>query len=128
MNNRFCAGIIIRNEKVLLLERSEKEDGPHKWCPINGGIENNEEPEQAVIREAQEETGLDFRIIKSLPSPVYKKDITFVFLGTGKGQIKLNPEEVVSYGWFSYDEAISLNFAYGYDQVIKKLFELKLIK
>ena len=128
MNNRFCAGIIVRHKKVLLLERSEKEDEPHKWCPINGGIEDNEEPEQAVIREAREETGLDFRIIKSFPAPVYKKDITFVFLGIGKGQIKLNPEEVVSYGWFSYRGAISLNFAYGYDQVIKKLFELKLIK
>jgi 8-oxo-dGTP pyrophosphatase MutT (NUDIX family) len=38
-----------------------------KWIPVGGHIELNEDPEQALYREVQEETGLDVEILSTRP-------------------------------------------------------------
>ncbi len=59
MNQFFRAGVgaVIFNSRglVLALERS---DNPGAWQFPQGGIEGQEEPEAAVIREVEEETGI----------------------------------------------------------------------
>jgi NADH pyrophosphatase NudC (nudix superfamily) len=50
-----------------------------------------------------------------------------VFIGVADGEIVPNPEEVAEYGWFSYQEAMRLDFAYDYDKVIGSLYDLELI-
>lgn len=51
--------VIVRDGHVLLLKRSpEQEHAPGLWDPCSGRIEHDETPEQAVVREAREETGL----------------------------------------------------------------------
>jgi len=51
--------IIKRDDTVLLLKRSpDKTHLPGFWDPCSGRMERGEKPEQAVIREAREETGL----------------------------------------------------------------------
>ncbi len=52
-------GIIKQDDKILLCRLSERV--PHsegKWTLPGGGIEFGESPEQAVVREVREETGL----------------------------------------------------------------------
>ena len=128
MSYKYCAAIAIRDYKVLLLKRSDKEtDEIGKWCPVNETIEENESPENAVVRGVKEEIGSEFTITKQLPDHVYDGR-TAVFLGLIKGKIKLNSEEVTKCGWFSYREAITLDFAYQYDHVIQNLHDLSLIK
>jgi len=123
----ISTGIIIKDKKVLLLKRSENEDEPDKWCPVNETIEDGETPEEAVVRGVKEELGADFSIKKFLFESVYDNKKTNVFLGSIRGTIKPDPEEVEETGWFSYDEAKKLDFAYGYEKVIERLHELKLI-
>ncbi|MCD4705303.1 WecB/TagA/CpsF family glycosyltransferase [bacterium] len=63
-------GIIINNENKLLLF-NRKKDHNH-WQFPQGGIEKNETPEQAVLRELKEETGLkNLKIIGKIDE-IYK--------------------------------------------------------
>ena len=44
---------------VLLVQRSAHGDNPGTWALPGGALEPGETPEQAALREAREETGLD---------------------------------------------------------------------
>lgn len=124
---RYTAAVIVKDHKILLLKRSRREDDEAgKWCLVNESIEENEPPEKAVIRGAKEEIGTDFTIVKQLQDHNFNGR-TAVFLGLIIGNIKPEQDEVDEYGWFSYEEAMRLEFAYGYEQVIQNLFDLKLI-
>ena len=65
---------IEQNEKYLMLHRIKKENDANKdkWIGIGGKFEDKESPEDCVLREALEETGL------SLTSPRYAGIVTFV--------------------------------------------------
>ena len=58
-------GIVVLDNKILLLKRVKPStDGLGFWELPGGGLEYGETPNQAVIRELKEETGLDIVIIK----------------------------------------------------------------
>ena len=52
--------IIVRNSKILMVKH--RLDGMEWWCLPGGGVEENEPPEQAAIRELREECGVEGRI------------------------------------------------------------------
>lgn len=61
INVRLLAKIFILNEKgeILLLQRSRSDDRrPLGWDLPGGNVEHNEDPNEAVLRELQEEVGL----------------------------------------------------------------------
>ncbi len=62
---------LVTNDKgeVLLAKRNQPENPQihNKWEFPGGGIEFGEEPEQALLREIKEETGLKVEIVKLLP-------------------------------------------------------------
>ncbi len=71
---------LVTNEKgeVLLAKRNQPENPliHNKWEFPGGGIEFGENPEEALIREMKEETGLDVEIVRLLPkiyTNVWKK-------------------------------------------------------
>ena len=55
-----ASSYIVDNEKVLLVNHNKLK----LWLPAGGHIEANETPDQAAIREAKEETGLNVEIIR----------------------------------------------------------------
>ena len=58
-------GIVVLDNKILLLKRVKPStDGLGLWELPGGGLEYGETPNQALIRELKEETGLDIVIIK----------------------------------------------------------------
>ena len=58
-------GIVVLDNKILLLKRVKPwTDGLGFWELPGGGLEYGETPNQALIRELKEETGLDIVIIK----------------------------------------------------------------
>ena len=63
-----------RDGKYLMLHRTKKERDINegKWIGVGGKFEADESPEECVIREAREETGL------TLLSPVFRGIVTFV--------------------------------------------------
>ena len=61
-----ATGFLIRDGKVLLL-RHRKLD---KWLPFGGHVDPGEDPVQALLREAREETGFEVEIIGGAPQIV----------------------------------------------------------
>ncbi len=56
----FTASVFVVNGDAVLLRKHEKY---HKWLQVGGHIELDEDPNQAAIREAKEESGLDVVLI-----------------------------------------------------------------
>ncbi|MCA9386278.1 8-oxo-dGTP diphosphatase [Candidatus Dojkabacteria bacterium] len=57
---------ICRGDEVLLLHRNKKEKDVHqgKWIGVGGKLEPGESPEQTVVREVKEETGLEVKSMR----------------------------------------------------------------
>lgn len=66
MIRHFTATGFVINGNATLLHWHHRVQA---WLPPGGHIEPNEDPVQAVLREVQEETGLDVQIIPTQPTP-----------------------------------------------------------
>jgi 8-oxo-dGTP pyrophosphatase MutT (NUDIX family) len=60
----FTVAIFIVHDGKILLIHHRKLD---KWLPLGGHIELDEDPEQAALREAKEESGLDVELLGERP-------------------------------------------------------------
>ncbi len=69
-------GIIRRNDgKILVLKRSEKDDHkPGVWETVGGGMDKEESPQEALLREISEETGLMANVSGPFNVFTFKKD------------------------------------------------------
>src|SRR5438874_6354457 len=54
---------VVQKEKVLLIHHRNL----NQWLPLGGHIELDEDPEQAALREALEESGLEVELIGERP-------------------------------------------------------------
>jgi ADP-ribose pyrophosphatase YjhB (NUDIX family) len=95
--------VIVLDGSLLLMKRSNKPAKGEWWLP-GGRIMIGESPEEALVREVKEETGLD--VISSRFINVYSRvfperhDITIAYLCRCKeGKVKLNGEHS-EYGLF----------------------------
>ena len=61
-----AAGYIFHDNKLLLIHHTKL----NMWLPVGGHIELNESPDNAVLREIEEETCIKARIVDVLPSDV----------------------------------------------------------
>jgi 8-oxo-dGTP pyrophosphatase MutT (NUDIX family) len=54
---------VVEGDRVLLIHHRQLD----KWLPLGGHIELDEDPEQAALREAREESGLEVELIGERP-------------------------------------------------------------
>jgi 8-oxo-dGTP pyrophosphatase MutT (NUDIX family) len=54
---------VVRDGEVLLIHHRKLD----KWLPLGGHVELDEDPEQAAVREAREESGLDIELLGERP-------------------------------------------------------------
>jgi 8-oxo-dGTP pyrophosphatase MutT (NUDIX family) len=54
---------VVQNGRVLLIHHRKLD----KWLPLGGHIELDEDPEQAALREAREESGFEVELIGDRP-------------------------------------------------------------
>ena len=90
---RTRAGIILLEEnKLALIERHRQ--GRHYFAFPGGGVDEGETPEQAAIREAEEELGIQVKIVKLIAEVTFNLNAQYYFLvewvggefGTGTGE------------------------------------------
>lgn len=92
-------GIVRRDGKILVLKRSTTDDHlPDVWETPGGGVDQEENPQEALRREILEETGLAVTIGKPFNVFTFRKDtgefkvgITFLCEYAG-GEVKLSGE------------------------------------
>lgn len=77
---------IENNEKYLMVHRTKKENdiNKDKWLGIGGKFEDRESPEECVVREVKEETGLTLnsyklRCIVTYVSTTWETEYMYVF-------------------------------------------------
>lgn len=104
-------GIIRRNDgKILVLKRSGNDDHrPGVWETVGGGMDKEESPQEALLREISEETGLMVSIGSPFNVFTFKKDtgefkvgITFLCEYVS-GEVVLS-EEHTEYAWIDPKE------------------------
>lgn len=106
----------IENEwgEYLMLHRVKKENDANrdKWIGIGGKFEPDESPEECVLREAREETGLTltdyrYRGLVTFVSDCWETEYMHLFTATGwTGEVKTCDEGVLE--WIGKDDLATL--------------------
>ena len=98
--------ILVQDRKVVLVTHWY---APWTWTLPGGGVNKNEAPEAAAIRETKEETGFD---VKSLAGEIGKYKGTWgrgamimvFYTGDFEGSLALTPNiEIMGRSWFDID-------------------------
>lgn len=125
---RIAAAILQRSDgKVLLLKRAlTHTSNPGKWCFVTGYVEDDETPQEAAVRELEEELGL-----KAIPVRV--GHIVVVHTDWG-GTLHVYPflfhvdnvevhleREHVDYRWIEPHEIYGYDFVQQLDEDLKAL-------
>lgn len=107
--------IIIKNKKTnkfLTTKRDlNKPTNPGVWEITAGGIDYNEKVEDALVREAKEETGLDIIEYKFLNKMIIEDLAYFTFIGyvdCDESSVKLQKGETIDYKWREKEELVEL--------------------
>ncbi len=121
-----AGGIVIDNSTgtplVLLVHRPGYDD----WSFPKGKLDPGETIEQAALREVNEETGLECRIIRELATLRYRyrtrnkgrfrpKAVHYFLMQRVSGDIHVPGEEVDRAEWFAFSEAAG-NLSYEQDR------------
>jgi 8-oxo-dGTP pyrophosphatase MutT (NUDIX family) len=117
--------IVHKNKVLLHFHKSLK-----KWLPIGGHIDRDELPEEAAVREAKEEAGMDVKLYnpdktiklkksKQLARPamitlhninLFHQHIDFAYFATAKAsRLKPKKDESKKLRWFTKEEVKNLD-------------------
>lgn len=125
---KFATVCIIFNEenKLLLVRRSEDDNWmAGKFALVGGGIEENEIPEECIIREAKEETNLTLKKPKLVYSTIEGNTFLYVFVSkvSNSDKIKLNDEHT-GYVWVNSDEIEKYDTVPNLKQMVMKVYDI----
>jgi len=103
--------IIERSGRYLTITRSQSVIAPGKICFPGGGIEGDETPEQALIRECSEELGVLVEPIRQLGVSVTPWGVRLCWfsakLSSDDTVFRPNPQEVSAVTWMTRDEMLA---------------------
>ena len=129
---------IIKDGKVLMMLRNKKKQdiNQNKWIGVGGHFEHGESPDECLLREVKEETGLVLTSYKArgIVTFCYKDVVEYMHLYTAdqyEGELSVCNEGELS--WIYKDKVMDLNIWEG-DRIFLKLlledagyFSLKLV-
>lgn len=104
--NVVAGVVIIENSKVLLVQEAY-ELFRGQWNLPAGMVDLGETIEDAAVREAKEEAGLDVEIIQHLQVLHVAADRPVIHSYLARrigGKIQFDPDEIMDVRWFSFDD------------------------
>lgn len=113
--------IVLHKGRILLMERWF--EGNHYFSVPGGGVESGETPNQAAIRELQEEMGVEAEIVRQVYRVAIGKHVHHIFLGkyiSGEPQLQPGSPEAGEPAalnrflprWVPVEEVAALPFVY----------------
>ena len=119
---------IEKDNQVLMLHRTKKSIDPNrgKWIGVGGKLEPNESPDECIIREVYEETGLhiqpQLRGILTFILPKWENELTFLYTSNNfEGTLKECNEGQLQ--WIDRNKVLDLNLWEGDKHFLPKLLE-----
>lgn len=119
---------IEKNSQILMLHRTKKSIDPNggKWIGVGGKLEQDESPDECIIREVYEETGLhiqpQLRGILTFILPKWENELTFLYTSNNfEGTLKECNEGQLH--WIDKDKVLDLNLWEGDKHFLPKLLE-----
>ena len=100
-------GIIQREGRLLMIQRSAHVRVPHAWCFPGGTIETGETYEQALVREIMEEVNLEVRPGRHLMTQTKHDGKLVLYCWSAEilgGEPLANPMEVAAIEWMMPEE------------------------
>ncbi|MEU8829383.1 NUDIX hydrolase [Streptomyces sp900116325] len=117
--------IIVDGGKVLMARRRAAE-GEISWVFPGGAIEAGESPEEAAVREADEETGLKVEAVTALGDRVHPKSgvpMHYVAVRLVGGEARVaDDEELDAVAWISHAE-IAAYVPYGLFEPVQEYLD-----
>ena len=129
---------IENDDKFLMLHRVKKQDDMNegKWIGVGGHVESQETPEECLVREVKEETGLDARNAEGGYLFTYKRenpgegdnyfvDVYRFIMDIDENDLHLQTEETDGYMFATLDQikAFAAEGKFLHYDSIKKAFE-----
>lgn len=136
-----ASALIIKNDQVLLVYHNKLK----VWLYPGGHIEDNENPDETIIREVAEETGLEIEIISDrdenlsdqkkevsslhLPYAIlcelvgdhFHNDLIYLCRVRGESKLKYNPRESGNIGFFTWPEIEKMELFDNFRVLLKKI-------
>ena len=126
---KTTVGAIIRKHQNgegpnILLTRRGYPPFQDKWCLPGGHIDTNETAQQAIIREVEEEVGLNFdaQFFGYFDEIIPEQKIhavVLIYTGRVSGKLQAQPGEVTEIKWFPLEDALSLSLAFQHNQILE---------
>ena len=120
--------IVNSDNKILLLQRSDKTSSPHSWDFGGGSVDKSENPVDSAIREAKEETGLNIHDLRPLMTylDTESKDEA-VIIGftayTNSSDVKLSWEHE-AFRWLTREELNEMQLPDLHDSIRKAFLQM----
>jgi 8-oxo-dGTP diphosphatase len=126
--NVTCA-IIVKDNRILVAQRSERMKLPLKWEFPGGKLEENESEKDCIKREIKEEINIDIEILKKLSNSIYdygtfKINLIPFLAEYVSGEIRL--AEHKEYKLLEKAELLSLDWAEADLPIVEEFLKLEL--
>lgn len=124
---QVVAGILVEGDRVLLAQRSRHRSFPLLWEFPGGKVEPGETQEAALIREFQEELGIEVRPIEVHSRITYVgnegREVRVLFFRVRRTLGEPMPLDVEAVNWFTAPELHTLAIIPANRDVMRQLTE-----
>ena len=121
---KVTAAIIEKNGRYLIAKRNKDAHIEECWEFPGGKIEENETPEECLIREIKEELNIDIMVLDKYHTNIHRYDKMTIKLLSYRaeyvsGELQLNDHSEIR--WIDKSEFMAFDFAPADLPIIKKL-------
>jgi len=125
---RLGASIIfISNKQQILLFLRDDKDGlpyPNMWDVPGGHVEDDETPEDCIIREMREEMDLELHDFQLFCKKEFDDRVEYTYWKRANLEIsEIELMEGQRLKWFSREEAAHTELAYGFNEIVEEFFK-----
>ena len=122
------AALIEKENKFLICQRPKGKNLEMKWEFAGGKIEKGETPEQALIRECQEELAITLNVYEKIAESTHKYKDSEIHIVLFRTTIKEGTPTMLEHNdmqWITLDEAENFDFCPSDKEFVEELKKIR---